>query len=212
MIIRLLRLSFHLLYHQFAWTYDGVAAIVSLGQWTSWGRSVLPYLVGQRILELGHGPGHLQCSLHEKGFWAIGVDESRQMSRQAARRLRRSGAKGNLLRGLAQQLPLASASFDCVVSTFPSEYIFHSSTLSEIHRTLVPNGRLVILLGAWPRKLYLLKSVLNWIDRSFGQSQQSIAIFQKRILEGLGTAGFDPSVEFIESPKHAVYMILADAN
>ena len=59
LIFSLLRPVYYLLYHHFAWTYDLVADIVSLGQWKDWVRTALPYLDGC-VLELGYGPGHLQ--------------------------------------------------------------------------------------------------------------------------------------------------------
>ena len=31
-----MRLFFRLLYHPFAWTYDGVASAVSMGRWKRW--------------------------------------------------------------------------------------------------------------------------------------------------------------------------------
>jgi len=77
---------FNLLYHPFAWTYDLVAAIVSLGRWQDWLMQAMPYLSG-RVLEIGFGPGHLQVALNEAGMQAFGLDESRQMGRQARRRL-----------------------------------------------------------------------------------------------------------------------------
>ena len=76
---------FHLLYHQFAWTYDWVAAIVSLGRWKDWISATLPYLDGPLVLEIGHGPGHLQVALQAKGIQAVGLDASAQMGRQADR-------------------------------------------------------------------------------------------------------------------------------
>ncbi|NMC80811.1 MAG: hypothetical protein GYA59_15725, partial [Chloroflexi bacterium] len=39
-----LKVFFDLLYHSFAWTYDGVAAVVSLGRWKGWVYSVIPFL------------------------------------------------------------------------------------------------------------------------------------------------------------------------
>ncbi len=62
----LLRFFFRLLYHQFAFTYDLVAATVSLGRWKDWVLSVVPFIEGTRILEIGHGPGHLQRALLEQ--------------------------------------------------------------------------------------------------------------------------------------------------
>jgi ubiquinone/menaquinone biosynthesis C-methylase UbiE len=115
-----LRLLFRLLYHQFAWAYDLVAATVSLGRWKGWVLSALPYLEG-RVLEIGFGPGHLQVALHENKKRTFGLDESRQMSRQAGRRLRRKGLRADLVRARARRIPFPEASFETVVSTFPSE-------------------------------------------------------------------------------------------
>src|SRR5450830_1634642 len=124
----LLRPIYYLLYHQFAWTYDLVASMVSLGRWQDWIHSALPYLNG-RVLEIGFGPGHLQFSLNEKDLPSFGLDESRQMARQASRRLRKQGVTSHLSRGYAQYIPFASGVFDSVVATFPAEYIFDSRTL-----------------------------------------------------------------------------------
>ena len=87
-----LRIFFQLLYNTFAWSYDLVAAFVSLDRWNDWVRSVLPYLTGDRILEIGHGPGHLQRALaegHPTGL-IVGLDLSRNMGKIAKRRLARA--------------------------------------------------------------------------------------------------------------------------
>ena len=146
-ILSTLRLFFQLLYHQFAWSYDLVAAVVSLGRWKDWVSSALPWLDGQ-VLELGFGPGHLQVSLHESGRPAFGLDESSQMNRQASRRLQRKGFPANLARGRAENLPFPAGSFETVVATFPAEYLFKAMTLGQIRRVLVPGGRLVIVPAA----------------------------------------------------------------
>ena len=141
---RFMRVFFNLLYHPFAFTYDLVAAIVSFGKWKDWVLSILPFIEGTRILELGHGPGHLQLALHDRGLVAVAMDESAPMGRLAKRRL---GNSHKLTRALAQKIPFASETFDTVISTFPSEYIFDMQTLSEAHRVLRSRGRLIVLLG-----------------------------------------------------------------
>src|SRR6266516_4930630 len=83
----ILRLFFRLLYHQFAFTYDLVAATVSFNRWKSWVMSVIQFIEGKRILEIGHGPGHLQRLLLSRNLFAIGIDESAQMGRLAKRNL-----------------------------------------------------------------------------------------------------------------------------
>ena len=66
-INHLLKISFHLLYHQLAWVYDWIAALVSCGLWNTWVVQALPYLEGPLVLELGPGPGHMQAALRRMG-------------------------------------------------------------------------------------------------------------------------------------------------
>ncbi len=54
------RFIFHLLYHEFAFLYDSVAAIVSLGLWGEWVSTIIPFLDEKPILEIGFGTGILQ--------------------------------------------------------------------------------------------------------------------------------------------------------
>ncbi|MGC8856097.1 MAG: class I SAM-dependent methyltransferase [Anaerolineae bacterium] len=145
----LLRVFFYHLYHTFAWAYDVVAALVSLGQWNEWIEDVRPFLSGSRLLELGHGPGHLQRSLRDLGWAAVGIDESAPMGRLARRRLLAAGKEPAMVRALAQALPFPSAAFDTVVATFPTEYILDERTARESLRVLKPDGRLVILLNVF---------------------------------------------------------------
>src|SRR5574342_376957 len=83
----ILRILFHLLYHQFAFAYDLVAAIVSFGRWKDWILEVVPFVEGTRALEIGHGPGHLQRFLLNRNLVAVAIDESAPMNRLAKHRL-----------------------------------------------------------------------------------------------------------------------------
>ncbi len=157
-----MRVFFNLLYHPFAFTYDLVAAVVSFGKWKDWVFSILPFIEGTRILEIGHGPGHLQRILLDLKLDPVAMDESAPMGILAKRRL---GNSHRLTRALAQKIPFASETFDSVVSTFPSEYIFDMQTLSEAHRVLRSSGRLIVLLAAWPRN-----PLLAWLFKVTGQS------------------------------------------
>ncbi len=145
---RLLRWFFRHLYTDLAWTYDLVAWLASSGHWEEWQRVALPRLPAGRLLELGHGPGHLLVQIAGQGGTAIGLDPSRQMSRQAARRLHRSGHAVRLVRARAGELPFAAGAFDGVVSTFPSEYIIEAGVVTSISRVLRPGGTLVVVPSA----------------------------------------------------------------
>ena len=143
-----IRTFFRLLYHEMAWTYDLVAWLVSFGQWQAWGRAAIPHLRGRRVLELAHGPGHLLAAMSRVGFSLVGLDLSPQMGRLARNRLLRSGVlTAPLVLARAQALPFRTGSFDSVVSTFPTEFIFDPATLKEMARVMGQGGTAVIVAG-----------------------------------------------------------------
>ena len=206
--MRLLRFLFHLLYHQFAWTYDCVAALVSLGCWKSWVQAALPRLNG-RVLELGFGPGHLQISLQENGLQAFGLDESCQMARQASRRIRRKRFFSCLTRGYAQRIPFRKESFNCVAATFPSEYIFDPQSLEEIKRVLVPGGRLVILPMAWITGARPLERLVACLMRVVGETPGKPGSLPRAIMERFTQLGFEVSSEIVKLKNSQVLIVVA---
>jgi ubiquinone/menaquinone biosynthesis C-methylase UbiE len=209
-----LKIFFDLLYHQFAWIYDLVAWIVSLGQWRSWVGSILddvPDIKGiGHILELGHGPGHLQLSLNHHGLKAIGLDESRWMSRLAYNRLAGNNYTPMLVNGVAERLPFASESFNHVVATFPSEYIFSAETLAETHRILASNGMLVILPFAWITGEKRLERVAAWLFKVTGQTPTpDIPIVEEKMKQPFRNAGFETTIEHRQLQSSMLLIIKA---
>lgn len=201
-IQRFMRLFYQLLYHSFAFTYDLVAWVVSFGKWKDWVFNVVPHLKGTRILELGHGPGHLQRLLLDRGLLPFALDESAQMGRIAARRL---GARQRLTRGLSQALPYASQSFDSIVSTFPSEYIFDPHTLLEAKRILRKDGRFIILPGALPHNKFL-----KWLYKVTGESPDAITEpLIDRFKQPFIQIGFQVEVQQLELTSSQLIIIIA---
>jgi ubiquinone/menaquinone biosynthesis C-methylase UbiE len=202
-IHRFLRIFFHLLYHPFAFTYDFVAAAVSFGRWNEWVLNVLPFIEGNSILELGHGPGHLQNTLNQRGFRAVGLDESPQMGRIAKRRL---GPASKLTRGQAQTLPFRDESFQTILSTFPSEYILDQRTLKEARRCLSGGGRLVVLPIGWPRNPFL-----KWLYRVSGESPAKLSETLKLgIKQPFSNAGFHTEIRMIEVKSGSLLIVIAE--
>lgn len=197
-----MRFFFHLLYHPFAFTYDLVAWTVSFGRWQDWVFSVLPFIEGTRILELGHGPGHLQRLLLDRGLDPAAIDESTQMGRLARRRL---GARQKLTRGVTQALPYPNETFDSIVSTFPSEYIFDPRTLSEARRVLRNGGRLIVLPGALPRNKFL-----KWLYKVTGESPEAITdALIERFKQPFIQAGFQVQVHILELKSSQLGILVA---
>ncbi|HET9909959.1 MAG TPA: methyltransferase domain-containing protein [Anaerolineales bacterium] len=197
-----LRYFFKLLYHQFAFAYDLVAASVSFNRWKEWVKSVIPLIDGNRILEIGHGPGHLHRALLDRGLFAVGIDESKQMGRLAKRR---AGSTARLTRGLAQHLPFPSESFDTVISTFPAEYINDPRTLAEVKRCLRSSGRFIILPVAWPKNPFL-----EWLFRVTGESpSEALELVKAKFREPFAKAGFSTKVETLDVKSSILLIIVA---
>jgi ubiquinone/menaquinone biosynthesis C-methylase UbiE len=139
--------AFDRLYHEFAWSYDIVAAAVSRGYWPRWIRTVVPFLGGGPILELGCGTGYLQAALAQAAVPYAGLDASPQMLRRARQRLARAGLPRHLMQGRAEALPFADQMFSDVVATFPAPYIVQQTPLAEVRRVLRADGQLLIVDG-----------------------------------------------------------------
>ncbi|GAB4416961.1 MAG: class I SAM-dependent methyltransferase [Anaerolineales bacterium] len=211
LLTRFLQVFFHLLYGTFAWTYDFVAAVVSIGRWKYWIQTVLPYLTGDRILELGHGPGHLQRILHTRGLLPFGLDYSPQMGKQARENLRRNGyAQHRLTRGEAQNLPFPGQSFDCIVSTFPTEYFYHPNTLAEVRRTLKNGGRYVVLPVAWVTGKGAIDRAAAWLFKVTGQAPSDLSQkVTERLITPIKKAGFTVQTERVKVKFSQALIIIA---
>jgi ubiquinone/menaquinone biosynthesis C-methylase UbiE len=199
---RFMRVFFNLLYHPFAFTYDLVAATVSFGEWNNWVYSILPFIEGTHILELGHGPGHLQRILLNRGLVSAAIDESAPMGNLAKRRL---GNSHRLARALAQEIPFASETFDSIISTFPSEYIFDMQTLSEARRVLRSSGRLIVLLAVLPKNP-LLGILFKVTGQSPPEAHDSI---KSKIIEILARVNFKTEVQLVEVKSGNLFVVVA---
>jgi ubiquinone/menaquinone biosynthesis C-methylase UbiE len=171
---QLVRFGFRLLYNEFAFTYDTVSKVVSLGAWRCWQRAALKHLhvqPGASVLELAYGTGDLQLDLHALGYRVYGHDLSPHMARIASRKVRQNGHTPRLSRGIAQALPYPSDTFAAVISTFPTDFILKPETLREVHRVLDPGGRFVIVPSGAFTTSGAAESGLEVLYRATGQRQ-----------------------------------------
>lgn len=203
---RLVAYGFRLLYDELAWTYDLVSWIVSLGRWREWLATTLRFLPSEgRVLELGSGPGHLLVALGQAGLLTVGLDVSPGMVRLAGRRLRARRLPLTLCRGAAGRLPLASESFEAVVVTFPTPFVYDPITHREIARVLKPSGRLVIAKQASFPGRGPVHRTLEWLYRITGQRGPA-----PDLLAGLRRAGFRAERQAVTVRGTTVALLVAE--
>ncbi len=209
LLAALLARAYNLLYGRLAWTYDAVAWAVSLGQWRAWGAAALPYLTGPRVLELGHGPGHMLVALAEQGFAPVGLDLSPQMGRLAGRRQ----PAARLVRGRAQAAPFAAACFDGALATFPTPYIMAPATAAAVFRLLRPGGRLVIVPEARLGSRGPLRALIDWLYAVTGQRRPENDDAAARLSTWQATlapAGFCVALHEVAAAESIVTIIVAE--
>ncbi|HLY31126.1 MAG TPA: class I SAM-dependent methyltransferase [Ktedonobacterales bacterium] len=217
--VRVLRFLFGLLYRNRT-LYWLASTIPFAGQWRVWQRLAIPRLVGSDVLEVGCGIGTLLADMVNDGYTCAAVDRSPAMVEATRRELRRRGAslaETPVVQANAQALPFADASFDSVVSTFPTEYIYDPATLDEIGRVLRPQGRLIIVMGArlLPTRLALAPlAIFQSLVYGRRTSQTTGARWNERtrnpMAQALTRAGFVPQVETVRGPFWEAYILMGD--
>ncbi|MDM7912264.1 MAG: methyltransferase domain-containing protein [Methanotrichaceae archaeon] len=103
-----------------------------------------------KILDVGTGPGIVALMLAELGHDVTGVDFSSEMLEAARKNAAACNLSVDFRRGDAEELPIASSSYDAVVSRYvlwtipdPMRAIY------EWKRVLRPGGKIVIVDGNW---------------------------------------------------------------
>lgn len=214
---RVLGALFGLLYRN-RYLYWFASTVPFAGQWRVWQRLALPRIRGTRVLEVGCGPGRLLADMVRAGYTCAAVDRSPQMVAAARDELRRQGldeSQTPVSLADAQHLPYLGESFDTVVSTFPSEYIYAPASLREIARVLRPGGRLVVVMGAGllPTRLALLPLV--GIQRlvygpSAPASGRGCAVMAQATPLPLAVAGLTGKPDCVRGPFWEAYLIVAE--
>jgi len=106
---------------------------------------------GERVLDIGSGPGFLAAQLADQtgpDGEVVGVDVSEQMVERASQRIKHEWLSYRCADATA--LPFEDDYFDVVVSTQVAEYVPDIAKFcGEVFRVLKPGGRALILATDW---------------------------------------------------------------
>lgn len=101
---------------------------------------------GDEVLDVGCGIGNLALEAARTGATVTGVDIAPEMVAGACRAAEEAGSPVRFIEGDAEELPVASASADVVMSSFACMFApRHSVAAGELARVLRPGGRMGVL-------------------------------------------------------------------
>jgi ubiquinone/menaquinone biosynthesis C-methylase UbiE len=202
------------LYDEFAWAYDWISWLVSFGQWDAYRSQVLDYIQGSRILEVGFGTGEILLKLTREDFFVVGVDASETMQRITRRKINKHGMECKTVLGRTQNLPFSPDSFDCIISTFPAEFICDPDTFHEFRRVLSNSdidlnascGRVVVCGAVFNRNNGLINRLFRFL---LGEpDKQATELFSTLARE----AGFKISIIQPKDDKIQLPVLLFEVN
>ncbi len=180
-------------YGMIARAYD--LGVKILPVWKTWIAQALPHITGPRVLEVSFGTGLLLTRYADK-FETEGIDYNEKMVALARANLERRGISAKLQQGNVEALPYPDESFDCVVNTMAfSGYPDGRRAMSELHRVLVPGGRLVIIDIEYPSngnrlgmQVTRLWAALGDLIRDLGELLDELGFdYEEEEIGGFGT-------------------------
>lgn len=136
-------------YDIMAFLYDGLMVLFPF--WKKWIASVIPYIKGQKVLEVSFGPGYLlkKCA---RNYDVWGVDYNQHMVNKTRKRLKGMVSPDKIIQGYVERLPYTDEYFDTVINTMAfTAYPDGEKALHEMLRVLKPEGSLLLVDVDYPK-------------------------------------------------------------
>jgi len=161
-------------------TYGSIASVYDwavkvLPVWRTWISTAIPHIIGPDVLEVSFGTGYL-ISQYASDFNTFGIDYNWEMACIARKNLANFEMQANIQQADVEQLPYADGVFNSVVNTMAfTGYPDGRKALTEIHRVLKPNGRLVLVDIDYPHNKNWLGTQTTRLWASLGDIIRDMA-------------------------------------
>ena len=130
-------------YTSFAKIYDGAVKILPF--WKRWLEATLSHIQGPRVLEISFGTGYLLMQYAGK-FETFGLDYNERFVTMLQVKLAEAGLSADIQQGNIEKMPYEDDYFDTIVNTMAfTAYPDGKKALSEMHRVLKPDGKIVMV-------------------------------------------------------------------
>ncbi len=159
----------HRMFNAISLTYDRANRIMTLGQDMRWRRQFKRFMPKgkSKLLDMATGTGDQIIALLDHIDSAVGIDLAKDMLSIGKEKLRKHDHV-ELIYGDALSVPFTDEHFDVVTMSFGIRNVTDTmACLREMHRTLKPGGRTIILEGGItthsflrPLHLFYLRHIL----------------------------------------------------
>ena len=122
-----------------------------------------------KIMDLGCGSGATVSFLSKEGFSTYGIDASKTAIKYSEQRLKNEKLEAKLLVGDFKKLPYKNSYFNCITDIASLQHNDDDairSILSEVHRTLVSDGLIFLMLIKDNKELSDKQFYTNYIDQN----------------------------------------------
>jgi len=138
-------------YNWMARGYDAFMIIFPL--WKKWIKKVIPYIDGNKILEVSFGSGYLMTQYAKDDFDVYGIDYNEKMLEITSKKILSKKIDAKLSIANVEKLPFPDNTFYTVISTMAfTGYPNGDKAMSELKRVSKKGGKLLLVDFDYPKE------------------------------------------------------------
>jgi len=137
--------------------------------------------IGNRVLDIGAGIGHLTLPLASRGLRVVAIEPARAMLERLRKSVVEFGLQVQTLHAAAEALPFGSAYFDLVLIADALHFIDAELAAAQVARVLRPRGILAVVTSEFTQTPFMraVREIINELadrrPRNTGQAIRHLA-------------------------------------